>query len=55
MEKDNIKDCNMKNHCMKSHRVRSHFGLHFPAFGLNTERYKYLSVISPNARRCRRE
>ena len=52
MEKDNIKDCNMKDHCMKSHHVRSHFGPHCPAFGLNTERYEYLSVIRPNARRC---
>ena len=26
-------------HCMKSALVRSHSGPHFPAFGLNTERY----------------
>ena len=42
----------MKNykliHCVKRVRVRSYSGPHFPAFGLNTERY-YLSVFSPNA------
>ena len=26
-------------HCVKSVCVRSHFGPHFPTFGLNTERY----------------
>ena len=26
-------------HCVKSVRIRSYSGLHFPAFGLNTERY----------------
>ena len=26
------------NHCVKSVRIRSYSGLHFPAFGLNTER-----------------
>ena len=26
-------------HCMKSVRIRSYSGPHFPAFGLNTERY----------------
>ena len=25
-------------HCVKSDRIRSYSGLHFPAFGLNTER-----------------
>ena len=30
----------------------SQFFLHFPAFGLNTERYYYLSVFSPNAGKC---
>ena len=28
-----------KPHCVKSVRIRSHSGLYFPAFGLNTERY----------------
>ena len=28
------------NHCVESVRVRSYFGPHFPAFGLNTERYE---------------
>ena len=27
-------------------------GLYFPAFGLNTERYIYLSVFSLNAGKC---
>ena len=26
-------------HCVKSMRIRSYSGPHFPAFGLNTERY----------------
>ena len=26
-------------HCVKSVRIQSYFGLYFPAFGLNTERY----------------
>ena len=26
-------------HCVKSVRIRSYFGPHFPAFGLNPERY----------------
>ena len=36
-------------HCVKSVRIRSYSGLHFPAFGLNTE---YLSVFSLNAEKC---
>ena len=28
------------NHCVKSVRVRSYSGPHFPAFVLNTERYR---------------
>ena len=27
------------HHCVKSVRIRSYSGPHFPAFGLNTERY----------------
>ena len=27
-------------HCVKSVRIRSHCGPYFPAFGLNTERYR---------------
>ena len=38
---------------MKGVRIRSYSGPHFPAFGLNTERYivntEYLFVFSPNA------
>ena len=33
-------------HCVKSVRIRSYSYLHFPAFGLNRERY---SVFIPNA------
>ena len=29
----------MKHHCVKSVRIRSYSGPHFPAFGLNSERY----------------
>ena len=28
------------DHCVKSVRIRSHSGLHFPVFRLNTERYE---------------
>ena len=31
-------------HCVKSVRIRSYYGPHFPAFGVNTE--------SPNAGKC---
>ena len=37
-------------HCVKSVLIRSYSGPHFPAFGLNTERY---SVVSPNSVRLR--
>ena len=42
-------------HCVKSVRIRGYSGLHFPAFGLNTERYgvsecgKIRTRITPNA------
>ena len=39
-------------HCVKSVRIRSYSGPYFPAFGLNTERYSYLSVFSPNVGKC---
>ena len=29
-----------KTHCLKIVRIRSYSGPHFPAFGLNTERYR---------------
>ena len=32
--------------------IPSYSGPHFSAFGLNTERYKYLSTFSPNAGKC---
>ena len=45
-----------ERHCVKSVLIRTFSGLYFPAFGLNTERYReslrdteYLSVFSPNA------
>ena len=48
-----------KSHCVKSVRIRSYSGPHFPAFGLNKERYsvslriqsaclKYRTRITPN-------
>ena len=42
------------SHYVKSVRIRSYSGLHFPAFGLNTERYSVSlrsqsSLFSPNA------
>ena len=36
----------------KSVRICSCSGPYFPTFGLNTERYPYLSVFSPNAGKC---
>ena len=42
-------------HCAKNVRIRSYSGPYFPAFGLNTERYGYLSVLSPNAGKCEPE
>ena len=38
------------HHCVKSVRIRSYSGPHFPAFGLNTERYcgKMRTRITPN-------
>ena len=35
---DKLRD-KLGNHCVKSVRIRSYSGPHFPAFGLNTERY----------------
>ena len=36
-------------HCVKSVRIRSYSDPHFPAFGLNTERYgKMWTRITPN-------
>ena len=38
---------NLKIHCVKSVQIRSYSGQHFPAFGLNMERYSiYLRIIS---------
>ena len=38
---------------LESVRIRSFSGPHFPAIGLNTERYSpYLSVFNPNAGKC---
>ena len=41
-------------HCVKSVRIRNYSGPHFPAFGLNTERYGVFSgeIFSPNAGKC---
>ena len=36
-------------HCVKGLRIRSFSGPYFPLFGLDMERYPYLSVFSPNA------
>ena len=36
------------SHCVKRVRIRSFSGPYFPAFGLNTDRYSDLSVVSPN-------
>ena len=38
--------------CLKSVRIRSYFGLYFPAFGLNTRDTEYLFVFSSNTENC---
>ena len=39
-----------QHHCVKSVNIRSYSGPYFPAFGLNTERYGILVLLSPDAR-----
>ena len=39
----------INSHCVKSVCIRCYSGPYFPAFGLNKERYEYISVFSPNA------
>ena len=39
----------------KSIPIRSFSVPHFPAFGLNTERYEVFFIFSPNAVKCRPE
>ena len=34
---------------LKPVRIRGYSGPYFPAFGLNTERYSYLCLLSSNA------
>ena len=36
-------------HCVKNFQIWSLSGPHFPTFRLNTERYSYLPIFSPNA------
>ena len=45
----------LSTHCVKSVHIGSYSGPIFPAFGLNTERYGYLSVFTPNERKCEPE
>ena len=40
-------------HCVKSVRIRSYSGLHFPAFGLNTERYEVSLCIQSECGKMR--
>ena len=41
-----VNNCNC--HCVKSVSIRSYSGPHFPAFGLNAERYSNTQIFSPN-------
>ena len=41
------------NQCVKSLRIRSYSDPHFPAFGLNTERYGVSLRIQPECRKMR--
>ena len=49
------KQVTQNKHCIKSVRIWCYSGQHFPAFGLNTERYKVFSVFSANAGKCEPE
>ena len=40
-------------HCVKSVLIRGYSGLHFPAFGLNTERYGVSFRIQSECRKIR--
>ena len=61
--KDSFQDCHdhfkfitffqMHKHCVKSVCIRSYFGPHFPAFGLNTERYFVSLSIQSGCRKMR--
>ena len=42
-------------HCVKSVCIWSYSGSYFPAFRLNAERYRHLSIFSPNTGKCRPE
>ena len=47
-EKVLLQGKSLSTHCMKSVFIRSFSGPYFSVFGLNMERYSYLSVFSPN-------
>ena len=40
-------------HCVKSVRIRSHSGPHFPAFGLNTKKYRVFLYIQSECGKMR--
>ena len=40
-------------HCVKSVRIRSYSGPHFPAFGLNTQRYSVSHRIQSECEKMR--
>ena len=46
-------DLSENSHCVKVSKYGVFSGPYFPAFGLNTDRYAYLSVFSPNAGKYR--
>ena len=41
------------HHCVKSDRIRRYSGLHFPAFGLNTEKYSVSLCIQTECGKIR--
>ena len=43
----------LSSYCVKSERIRSYSGPHFPAFGLNTERYGVSLRIQSECRKMR--
>ena len=46
-----VKHLKLALHCAKSVLIRSFSGLHFPVFGLNTERYEVFLLIQPECRK----
>ena len=54
MHKNIIGECKgISTYCVKSARIQSFSGLHFPVFGLNTERYSVFLRIQSECGKIR--